>query len=109
MKKKVSELWYPDLKRICEKYFHKVFNDSCEGCPLKVKEIYCVKGLAEEESNLLKKLSKVQELLKESLQMEIEVEEEHNDICNTCKLNNCCPLQHQPNLQCPHDDYEKRC
>lgn len=78
MQKKVSELWYPDLKRICEKYFHKDFYDSCKGCPLKVKQIYCVKGLAEEESNLLKKLSQVQELLKEGLQMEIEVEEDEN-------------------------------
>lgn len=76
MKKKVSELWYPDLKRICEKYFHKDFYDSCKGCPLKVKQIHCVKGLVEEESNLLKKLSQVQELLKEGLQMEIEVEED---------------------------------
>lgn len=76
MKKKVSELWYPDLKRICEKYFHKDFYDSCKGCPLKVNQIHCIKGLAEEESNLLKKLSQVQELLKKGLQMEIEVNED---------------------------------
>ena len=78
MQKKVSELWYPILKRICAKYFHKDFYDSCKDCPLKVKQIYCVKGLVEEESNLLKKLSQVQELLKEGLQMEIEVEEDEN-------------------------------
>ena len=82
----------PDIKEICqnvknnvprptklifvqEKYFHKDIYDSCKDCPLKVKQIHCVKGLVEEESNLLKKLSQVQELLKEGLQMEIEVEE----------------------------------
>lgn len=75
MKKSIGELYYPDLKRICEKYFHKDFYDSCKGCPLKVKQIHCVKGLLEEESNLLKKFSQVQELLKESLQIEIEVED----------------------------------
>ena len=76
MIKKVSELWYHDLKRICEKYFQKDFYDICKDCPLKVTQIHRVKGLVEEEGNLLKKLSQVQELLKEGLQMEIEVEEE---------------------------------
>lgn len=39
---------------------------------------------------------------------EVEVEETENNICATCKLNNQCPLDHKPNLQCPYDDYEKR-
>ena len=37
-----------------------------------------------------------------------ETEETENNICATCKLNNYCPINHKPNLQCPYDDYEKR-
>ena len=37
-----------------------------------------------------------------------ETEETENNICATCKLNNYCPLNHKPNLQCPYNDYEKK-
>ena len=75
MKKKVNELCGNDLKRICKKYFHKDFYDSCKDCPLKVKVIHCIKGLVEEQAKLAMRLVEVNQLLDECYNMEIEVEE----------------------------------
>ena len=75
MKKKINELSDRDLNNICNKYFNVSSGyDTCEGCPLKVKVIHCVKGLVEEKSQLTTKLVQVNQLLDECYDMEIEVE-----------------------------------
>ena len=77
MKKNVKYLLYTDMLEICKKYYNKDFYDTCKDCPLRVKQIHCLKGLLDEQAELIKKLGRVDGLIKEFLtnnkEMEIEV------------------------------------
>lgn len=73
MTKKVKELLYTDLIKICDKYYH--LSDTCEGCPLKVQPAHCVKGLVDRENRLRLNLADINNLLNECMEMEIEVDE----------------------------------
>lgn len=89
MKKKIGDLTLKEFKKnVCDK------QNNCHSCKY--------------WNSYDSECSPIPEIIRHYDNDEIEIEETENNICNTCRLNNQCPIDHKPNLQCPYNDYEKR-